>query len=87
MARLTRSDLIKLALIILEELAAQSDGEAVERPPWLRIVLAFLCDQTKGDPGFFRNFWTALASPNQIGRQQGVNAALNGIYRQLGRER
>jgi hypothetical protein len=47
----------------------------------------FLCNQTKGDPGFFHNFWTALASPNQIGRQQGVNAALDGIYRQLGRER
>jgi hypothetical protein len=88
MSRLKQDSLVTLALTILEEQAraALAVGK-FDRPPWLRIVLAWLFTVSRGERGFFENYWSALVSPNEIGRQQGLNASLNGIYRQLGRER
>jgi hypothetical protein len=87
MRRLSEDRLVTLALTILEELAGAAEPAPIARPPWLRIVLAFLFARSRGDRGFFDNYWSALASIDEIGRQQGLNASLNGIYRQLGRER
>jgi hypothetical protein len=49
--------------------------------------LAWLFTVGRGERGFYENYWSSLVSPNEIGRQQGLNASLNGIYQQLGRER
>ncbi len=87
MRRLQQDSLVTLALTILEELATTALRAPIKQPPWLRIVLAWLFALSAGDRGFFDNYWSSLASRDEVGRQQGLNASLNGIYRQLGRER
>jgi hypothetical protein len=87
MRRLKQDSLVTLGLTILEELAASALPAPIRQPPWLRIVLAWLFARSAGDRGFFDNYWSSLTSRDEVGRQQGLNASLNGIYRQLGRER
>jgi hypothetical protein len=88
MRRLKQDSLVTLGLTILEEQARAALGVATfDRPAWLRIVLAWLFTVSRGERGSFENYWSSLVSPNEIGRQQGLNASLNGIYQQLGRER
>jgi hypothetical protein len=74
-----------LALRVLEDAAERS--RAVPGRSWgVRFALAFLANFTD-DRGPFDWFWSALATDNDIGRSQNVNASLNGIYLALGLRR
>jgi hypothetical protein len=42
----------------------------------LRIVLAWLFARSAGDRRFFDNYSSSLASPDEVGRQQGLNLAV-----------
>jgi hypothetical protein len=86
MGRLSRDDLVTVALDLLEELAAKGEGGPVERPRWLRFMLAWLWLESRGERWPFDAFWRALAGREAIGRAQSLTASLNGIWRQLGRD-
>jgi hypothetical protein len=75
------------ALAALEEAAACSRRDPVERTKALGFALAFLWAYCGGDRAIFVWFWRSLPDPNAIGRSQNVNASLNAIYRALGLER
>jgi hypothetical protein len=85
MRRISRDDLVTFGLSLLEELAAKGETGPVERPRWLRFLLAWLWLESRGERWPFDAFWTALAGKEAIGRAQSLTAALNGIRRQLGR--
>jgi hypothetical protein len=85
MRRLNRDDLVTFGLSLLEDLAATGEVEPVERPRWLRFLLAWLWLESRGERWPFDAFWTALAGKEAIGRAQSLTAALNGIRRQLRR--
>lgn len=75
------------ALAALEEAAEQSCNGPIQRTRALRFALAYLWAYSGADRGMFDWFWRSLATDNDIGRSQNVNASLNGIYRACGVER
>jgi hypothetical protein len=91
MPRFTKAELTDRALSALEEVLQQAEQEPVEPTPLLRFALAYLANDT-ADRGFFDLFWSAATDKRggvgaKIGRQQTLNASLNGIYLQVGRKR
>lgn len=83
--------LTTLALSALEEVTARAHREAVERTWGIRLALAYLAYNASQQPNFVRwpfdRFWSAMASPDIIGRWQNMNASLNGIYIAVGLQR
>lgn len=76
------------ALSALEEVAERSSKQPVERTKALSFALAYLWAYGSGkDRGVFTWFWKSIATTNDIGRAQNVNASLNAIYRAVGLER
>jgi hypothetical protein len=72
-----------MALAAIEEAAAADAGQIV-RTKALRFALAYLWTVSGGERWPFDNFWSALDGPEDFGRAQSINAALNAIYRALG---
>lgn len=91
MPRFTDSELIDKALLALEEVVETADEHPIEPSAALRFALAYLANGAE-DRGFFDLFWSAATDKRdgvgaRIGRQQTLNASLNGIYLQVGRRR
>ena len=75
----------EIALAALEEAAEKSrDGPVAERSKALGFALAYLWAFSGNDRAPFTWFWQSLASNNNIGRAQNVQASLNAIYRAVG---
>jgi hypothetical protein len=86
MRRISDDDLVTLALGLVDEIARTVPFRPVQRPDWLRIVLAWLCLKSGGDPDCFHAFWRALAHPNRSERWVQSCRALEGIYAAMGGE-
>ena len=81
MARIDERDLIDMALLALEEVAASCHVGPVPRTRALAMVLAYLASrrpQSTREP--FDSFWRAVSDQRPQDRWAQVNAALNGIY-------
>jgi hypothetical protein len=80
-----------MALNALEEITAKAHHVPVARTWALRLALAYLASRASERPEFVRwpfdSFWSAITSPDRIGRWQNMNASLNGIYIAVGVER
>ena len=85
--RSTADQLRNKALAALEEAAEKSKARPVERTKALSFALAYLWATSGGERWPFVNFWRDVATENDIGRSQGVNASLNAIYLALGVQR
>lgn len=74
------------ALAAVEEAAEQGRRRPLERSKALGFALAYLWAYAGGgDRAPFVLFWRALATGNDIGRSQNLNAAVNAIKRAVGR--
>lgn len=80
------------AIAALEEAVRRSERQPLKRSAALAFVMAYLCEimpsDASGDgPAVLQWFWESLVTEHDIGRSQNLNAALNGIYLQLGLKR
>lgn len=92
--RFARDDLIRKALLALEEAANATTTAPVPRSRALRFTLAFLFAVTDGkNRNWFDAFWQSVtrdddtAESAALGRGASATAALNAIYRLVGIER
>jgi hypothetical protein len=74
------------ALQAIDEAAQACRSVPLDRSRALAFALAYLWAFSDAERWPFDNFWQAVASSNQTGRSQSVNAARNAIYRALGME-
>ena len=79
-----REHLRDIALSALEEAASDGKAGPPRRTVALRFALAYLWSISGSERAAFDWFWKSLATENDIGRSQNINAALNGIYLALG---
>lgn len=84
MTQLTEAQLVAMALKVLEDAAAVAQHEQVRRSWGIRLALAFLVSRRSCERWPFDAFWKNMDDRHQQGRWANVNAALNGIYKQLG---
>jgi hypothetical protein len=91
--RFTNDELVDKALAALEEVYLRAKDEPIEPTPALRFLLAFLANEAQ-ERWPFDTFWKEATTPAArntlsvaFGRRQGLNAALNGMYLQVGRKR
>ncbi|WP_420606500.1 hypothetical protein [Novosphingopyxis sp.] len=83
MSYVTDSQLIRIALNVLEDAAARSHDEPVRRTYGIRLALGYLVGRRQCDRWPFDAFWQALELARPNDRWTSLNAALNGIYLQL----
>ena len=83
MSHVRDSQLVRVALHILEEAAAQAHDEPVRRTYGIRLALGYLASRRHCERWPFDAFWKALEITKPNGRWTSLNAALNGIYLQL----
>jgi hypothetical protein len=74
------------ALAAIEEAQQEAKAGPVKRTKPLAFALAYLWAYSRGERWPFDTFWRDLASPNDIGRRQSLQASLNAIHRALGLE-
>jgi hypothetical protein len=91
--RFASDQLVSFALHALEDAHRQCEQERMRGSWALRFVLAFLASRCE-ERWPFDYWWTAATQQeagdtlsSQFGRRQSLNAALSGIYLQLGRKR
>lgn len=83
MSHVTDSQLMRVALQVLEEAAAQAHDEPVRRTYGIRLALGYLTSRRHCERWPFDTFWTQMGEPSANERWTSLNAALNGIYKQL----
>ncbi len=81
--RFAPDELRDKALAAVEEAAEQAHSGPIERSKALAFALAYLWAYAGGDRAPFVWLWQSLATVDDIGRRQNVNAALNGVRRAL----
>ena len=95
--RLASEQLRYLALMALEDLVEKYRDRPCGKTLWLRFLLAWLFRESGADPEkkwLFTSFWKALTTPfdashfvDSYARFTTIEAALNGISREVGWER
>jgi len=75
------------ALAAIEEARQEAKAGPVKRTKALAFALAYLWAYSRGERWPFDTFWRDVASPNDLGRTQSLQATMNAIYRVLGLER
>lgn len=88
--RLTREQLLFMALVAVDEAAEAARPAPIPRPFSLRLALALLYAFSDGNRAPFDAFWRACAEPDEVGqgvqrRAQALTWSVNGIFRSLGR--
>lgn len=93
MPRFSEEQLVAKALAAIEAVEERADQGPIEATPELRFVLAFLANHAP-ERWPFDECWRLVTSPpadstaaSGFGRRQGLLAAINGIYVQLGLRR
>ncbi len=83
MTRVSDGQLVKMALSALEDAVARAHAGPVERTWGLKLALAYLASRRQCERWPFDTFWAQMGEASANERWTSLNAALNGIYKQL----